>query len=418
MTKENRPYLWVPSLYFTEGLPYILTIAVSVIMYKQIGLSNAEIGLYTSWLYLPWVIKPLWSPIVEKYFTQRKWFIAMQLVIASALVGIGLVLPGAHAILLSLMFFWIIAMSSATHDIAADGYYMVALNESKQACYLGLRSTFYRLAMVTGQGGLVIFAGYLEHRLNNNHLAWQYTMILAGCIMFLLCTVNAFSTQEHKTHIAEQSVQLKEIFSSFFRKEKMALAILFILLFRLGESQLVKMASPFLLDTREAGGLAMSTTAVGTIYGTVGVIFLSLGGIIGGILISKDGLRRWMLPMLLALNVPNALYVFLAYGQWDAIWMVTGVVIIEQFGYGFGFAAFLMFLIYVARGTFKTAHYALATGFMALGMMVPGMISGYVQEYLGYTGFFIWVVITALPAFIILRYIQYPEDFGKRTDNE
>ncbi|SFB79300.1 MFS transporter, PAT family, beta-lactamase induction signal transducer AmpG [Flagellimonas taeanensis] len=416
--KDKNAWLWIPFLYFTQGIPYILVVTVSVIMYKRLGIGNAEIGLYTSWLYLPWVIKPLWSPIVDLNGTKRKWFLGMQLVIALAFLGIGLFLPSNSFFTITLAFFWMAAFASATNDIASDGYYMIGLTQKKQSFFIGLRSTFYRLAMVTGQGLLVIFAGFLENRYGDNTKAWSVTMISAAVLMIALTISNFFATpkfEETAPGSKEKPVGFFEVFASFFKKKQIGWALLFILTYRLGESQLVKMASPFLLDKLEVGGLAYSTEAVGTIYGTVGIIMLSLGGILGGILISRDGLKKWMLPMLLALNLPNALYALLAITQSTSMFAVVGTVVIEQFGYGFGFAAFMMYLIYVAEGASKTSHYAIATGFMALGMMLPGMLSGYIQEWLGYGGFFTWVVIAALPAFVILRFLKYPTDYGKKT---
>jgi len=416
--KDKNAWLWIPFLYFTQGIPYILVVTVSVIMYKRLGIGNAEIGLYTSWLYLPWVIKPLWSPIVDLNCTKRKWFLAMQLVISMAFLGIGLFLPSNSFFIITLAFFWMAAFASATNDIASDGYYMIGLTQKKQSFFIGLRSTFYRLAMVTGQGLLVIFAGFLENKYGDNTKAWSATMISAAVLMIILTVSNFFTApkfEETTTELKEKPAGFFEVFATFFKKHQIGVALLFVLTYRLGESQLVKMASPFLLDDLKVGGLAYSTEAVGTIYGTVGVIMLSLGGILGGILISRDGLKKWMLPMLLALNLPNALYAILAITQATSIYAVVGTVVLEQFGYGFGFAAFMMYLIYVAEGASKTSHYAIATGFMALGMMLPGMLSGYIQEWLGYDGFFIWVVIAALPAFIVLRYLKYPADYGKKT---
>ena len=416
--KDKNAWLWIPFLYFTQGIPYILVVTVSVIMYKRLGIGNAEIGLYTSWLYLPWVIKPLWSPLVDLNGTKRKWFLAMQFVISLAFLGIGLFLPSNSFFTITLAFFWMAAFASATNDIASDGYYMIGLTQKKQSFFIGLRSTFYRLAMVTGQGLLVIFAGFLENTYGDNTKAWSVTMISAAVLMIALTISNFFATpkfEESAPETKEKPVGFFEVFATFFKKHQIGVALLFILTYRLGESQLVKMASPFLLDKLEVGGLAYSTEAVGTIYGTFGVIMLSLGGILGGILISRDGLKKWMLPMLLALNLPNALYALLAITQTTSMFAVVGTVVIEQFGYGFGFAAFMMYLIYVAEGASKTSHYAIATGFMALGMMLPGMLSGYIQEWLGYDGFFIWVVIAALPAFLVLRYLKYPADYGKKT---
>lgn len=416
--KDKRAWVWVPVLYFTQGIPYILIVIVSVIMYKRLGISNADIGLYTSWLYLPWVLKPLWSPFVDLNGTKRKWFLFMQLIVALSFLGIGLFLPSNAFFTITLAFFWMAAFASATNDIASDGYYMIGLTQKKQSFFIGMRSTFYRLAMVTGQGLLVIFAGFLENKYGDNTKAWSWTMISAAILMLVLTISNFFAAPKFEAatnNNQEKPESFWSVFSSFFKKEQIGIALLFILTYRLGESQLVKMASPFLLDGKEVGGLAYSTEAVGTIYGTVGVIMLSLGGIIGGILISRDGLKKWMLPMLLALNLPNVLYAILAITQATSLFAVVGTVILEQFGYGFGFAAFLIYLIYIAEGISKTSHYAIATGFMALGMMLPGMLSGYIQEWLGYDGFFVWVVIAALPAFLILKFLKYPADYGKKS---
>jgi len=417
MTKKNKwAWAWVPTLYFAQGLPYALVVTVSVIMYKKLGISNADIGLYTSWLYIPWVIKPLWSPFVDLKSTKRNWFLWMQLLASAALLAIGFFLPTNIFFVTTLACFWMVAFASATNDIAIDGYYMIGLTEDRQSFFVGLRSVFYKLANVTGQGLLVILAGFLETYFGDNTKAWSYTMICAGALMFVFTAINFFVTPKFegsKDIVLEKPKGFVEVFVSFFKKRGIGLALAFILFFRLGESQLVKMASPFLLDPTSVGGLGYSTSEVGTIYGTIGVIFLTVGGILGGILISRHGLKKWMLPMLVALNAPNALYALLAITETNAAWAVTGTVIVEQFGYGFGIAGFMVYLIYIAEGASKTSHYALATGFMALGMMLPGLISGFMQEWLGYDGFFIWVVLAALPAFVLLRYLDYPADFGK-----
>ncbi|MEP3209454.1 MAG: MFS transporter [Maribacter sp.] len=417
MIKKNKwAWAWVPTLYFAQGLPYALVVTVSVIMYKKLGISNADIGLYTSFLYIPWVIKPLWSPFVDLKSTKRNWFLGMQLLASLALLAIGLTLPTNIFFITSLACFWMVAFASATNDIATDGYYMIGLTEDKQSFFVGMRSVFYKLANVTGQGLLVVLAGFLENYYGDNTKAWSYTMICAALLMLLLTLSNFFVTPKFESSKAielEKPRGFWEVFTSFFNKPGMGMALAFILFFRLGESQLVKMASPFLLDPTSAGGLGYTTSEVGTIYGTIGVIFLTIGGILGGILISRQGLKKWMLPMLISLNAPNALYALLAITETTNVYAVTGTVIVEQFGYGFGIAGFMVYLIYLAEGNSKTSHYALATGFMALGMMLPGLISGFMQEWLGYDGFFIWVVIAALPAFVLLRFINYPADFGK-----
>ncbi|MGO4920479.1 MFS transporter [Maribacter spongiicola] len=416
--KDKGAWAWVPVLYFTQGLPYVLVVTVSVIMYKKLGVSNEDIGLYTSLLYLPWVLKPLWSPFVDLKSTKRKWFLAMQLLIAISLLGVGLTLPTNMFFISSLACFWMAAFASATNDIASDGYYMLGLTEKKQSFFVGMRSTFYRLAMVTGEGLIVVLAGFLENKYGDNTKAWSVTMSAAAFLMLVMTVANFFVTPKYESESTEEKEKpagFLEVFTSFFKKPGIGIALAFILTYRLGESQLVKMASPFLLDTPDKGGLGYSTEQLGTIFGTAGVIFLSIGGILGGILISRDGLKKWMLPMVLSLNLPNILYAVLAVTDTTNIYAVTATVIFEKFGYGFGFAAFLMYLIYIADGKSKTSHYAIATGFMALGMMLPGMVSGYIQQWLGYDGFFVWVVIAALPALFLLKFISYPADFGKKT---
>ncbi|MFS4469322.1 MFS transporter [Maribacter sp. 2210JD10-5] len=417
--KDKGAWLWVPILYFTQGLPYVLVVTVSVIMYKKLGISNSDIGLYTSWLYLPWVLKPLWSPFVDLKSKKRNWFLIMQLLIAIALFGVGITIPTNMFFVTTLACFWMAAFASATNDIASDGYYMIGLTEKKQSFFVGMRSTFYRLAMVTGEGLIVILAGFLETKYGGSSKAWSLTMMAAATLMLIMVLSNFFATPKYensKILEREKPRGFWEVFVSFFNKPGIGIALAFILTFRLGESQLVKMAAPFMLDDASKGGLGYSTKQIGTIFGTAGVVMLSIGGILGGILISRDGLKKWMLPMVLSLNVPNILYALLAFTKTTNIVAVTATVIFEKFGYGFGFTAFLMYLIYIADGKSKTSHYAIATGFMALGMMLPGMISGYMQEWLGYSGFFIWVVVAALPVIFLLKFIHYPADFGKKSN--
>ncbi|MDT0607022.1 MFS transporter [Croceitalea rosinachiae] len=423
MIQKNKwAWAWVPILYFTQGLPYVMIVTVSVIMYKKLGISNADIGLYTSWLYLPWVIKPLWSPFLDLIGTKRNWFLLMQLIIALAFLGVGLLLPTNIFFVTTLACFWMAAFASATNDIAADGYYMIGLTQEKQSFFVGVRSTFYKLANVTGQGLLVIMAGFLENHYGDNTKAWSMTMLAAGVLMLVLTISNFFATPKYESSDAiekQKATGFFEVFKSFFTKPNIGIALAFILFFRLGESQLVKMASPFLLDSKEVGGLAYSTAEVGTIYGTIGVIMLTIGGILGGILISRDGLKKWMFPMVLSLNIPNAFYAFLAITKTSSLAAVITTVVLEQFGYGFAIAGFMVFLIFVAEGMSKTSHYAIATGFMALGMMLPGLVSGYIQEWLGYDGFFVWVVLAAIPSLLLLKYIKYPADYGKKgTTND
>jgi PAT family beta-lactamase induction signal transducer AmpG len=419
--EERKPWLWIPSLYLAEGLPYVVVMTVSVIMYKRLEISNTEIALYTSWLYLPWVIKPFWSPIVDLLKTKRFWTIIMQFFIGAGLAGVALTLPVENFFKYTLAFFWLMAFSSATHDIAADGFYMLGLKEHEQAFFVGIRATFYRIAFITGQGLLVILAGQIEETSGNIPFAWMITFLILAGLFILFFIYHLIILPHPKSDSKRSEIQFKKFFNefirtfaSFFKKKEILLILLFILFYRFAEAQLVKMASPFLLDGKEAGGLALSTSQVGLVYGTVGVIALSLGGILGGIAAARKGLKFWIWWMLIAINLPNVVYVYLAYTQTSNFLLINISIAIEQFGYGFGFTAFMLYLIYISDGEFKTAHYAIATGFMALGMMLPGMISGWIQELLGYQNFFIWICISTIPAFIITRFVKIDPLFGKK----
>ncbi|MEM8599593.1 MAG: MFS transporter [Bacteroidota bacterium] len=655
--KRRSPWWWVPSLYYAEGLPYIVVMVVSVIMYKRLGISNTEIAFYTSWLSLPWVIKPFWSPLVDVLKTKRFWTVLMQLFIGAGLAGVALTLPMDAFFQYTLAFLWLLAFASATHDIAADGFYLLALDEGDQAWFIGIRSTFYRAAMITGQGLLIILAGVLEGATGlppvevgveattsaavvtpytppqagsdavqlvpttdalslqitplppdsaaaviaaakaSNVAAgfyadesargtneageagaptwWQRTVVLpleslittyfgpdevtgdaaAGNVAVLGLTLSAplpdgetavvnlrqtgdaniklvegarleFTAENWDTpaHVVVQldpkldrpatgtievlsgnlplawsitffvltglflalwcwhqavlprpasdrpasessgaaglvqylgflavfipllfalivpmvvygllrprgrapwgalfarlpfaSTPFAETIVSFFLKPEISLAVAFLLFYRFAEAQLVKLAGPFLLDSAEAGGLALTTGEVGFVYGTVGLLCLTLGGIVGGVLAARDGLKRWFWPMVIAINLPNAVYLFLAVARPDSFLVINAAVGVEQFGYGFGFTAFLLYLIYVAEGAHKTAHYAIGTGLMALGMMIPGMFSGWLQELIGYEEFFVWVLIATIPSFLVAALIRVPATFGKKT---
>lgn len=424
----NKPttrnaWTWIPTLYFAEGLPYVLVMTVSVIMYKRLEISNTDIALYTSWLYLPWVIKPLWSPVVEILKTKRYWILAMQLVIGGALAGVAFTIPTEKFFQYTLAFFWLMAFSSATHDIAADGFYMLGLSKHNQAFFIGIRNTFYRIAMLAGQGLFVILAGELENITGDIKWAWSLTFFIIAALFTLFFVWHMFFLPHPPSDVKRESKSVAivfknfaETFITFFKKDGIVLSIVFILIFRLGEAQLVKLASPFLLDNPDVGGLGLSTSSIGFIYGTAGMVALTLGGILGGIVMSRHGLKRWMLPMVFAMNLPNLVYIFLAFLQPENLWIVGASVVVEQFGYGFGFTAFMLYLIYISEGEHKTAHYALCTGFMALGMMLPGMVSGWIQELIGYKYFFVWVMICTLPGFVIVNYLKYDPKFGMKEN--
>ncbi|MBL7973127.1 MAG: MFS transporter [Prolixibacteraceae bacterium] len=616
--KQRNPWAWIPTLYFAEGIPYVVVMTVAVIMFKRLGISNTDIALYTSWLYLPWVIKPLWSPIVDLLKTKRWWIIIMQLFIGAALGGIALAIPLPVFFKVTLIFMWLLAFSSATHDIAADGFYMLGLNEHQQAYFVGIRSTFYRIAMITGQGLLIILAGFFEtstglppveintaaspafakeirlpevpsgtennsgesyfvvfpekaelstqnianseldsirkvisaHNTENGfvmnqsgqlksqdgeqkislwseyistplkdflkenfgakkptvaansltgnvsvvaiklsskpeenkemvlnlkfrngdnsirliegerltfnagnydkpayvlfqcdpkltrpteavfkgtsgniHLAWSITFIILA-VMFVLFSVYhrfilPFPASDKQA--AEHQNLFKEFFKtfgSFFKRKDIGLILSFLLLYRLGESQIVKMASPFMLDPRQVGGLGLTTGDVGLIYGTFGILALTAGGILGGIAAARKGLKFWLWLMALAINIPHLAYVYMAYAQPENQLIIGLCVVIEQFSYGFGFTAYMLYMIYVSEGEHKTAHFAIATGFMALGMMIPGMFSGWLQDIIGYQHFFVWVMLCMIPGLLPVFFVKIKPEFGIKKKEE
>ena len=617
-SKSRSPWAWIPTLYFAQGIPYVVAMTVAVIMYKRLGISNTEIALYTSWLYLPWVIKPFWSPFVDLLKTKRWWIVSMQLLIGAGLAGVAFLIPAPFFFQATLAVLWLIAFSSATHDIAADGFYMLALDSSQQSFFVGIRSTFYRLAMIAGQGALIMLAGGLEvatgtepleinvsssnsaqttltidsllktppagatavfsaypsdmvlntktitpEELNrmkdfateenlkngfildetpvtiktdteksswwsnnvaapfgkfihtnfgqkktdqpvvagnvgnagliavklnqkpepgkemvlntrfssgdksislasgervvfnegnwdkpayllvqldrkltkevsgtftaasgNLPLAWSITFYILAGFFLLIFVYHRFAlpkpdSDAPKNHPPSEIMkEFGRTFKSFFQKEGIGMAIAFMLAYRLAEAMLVKLASPFLIDAREVGGLGLTTGQVGLVYGTVGVVSLTLGGIVGGIAASAKGLKYWLWPMALAITLPNLAYVYLSQAMPDSFFLINLAVGVEQFGYGFGFTAYMLYLIYFAEGEHKTAHYAIATGFMALGMMIPGMVAGWIQELIGYPNFFVFVMICTIPTLLIIPFMKIDRNFGKKTVNK
>jgi PAT family beta-lactamase induction signal transducer AmpG len=422
LRRGGGPWFWVPTLYMAEGLPYALVMSVSVVLFKNLGISNTAITFYTSWLYLPWVIKPLWSPFVDLLKTRRLWIVTTQLFLGAGLAGVALTIPAPHFFQLSLAFFWLLAFSSATHDIAADGFYMLATTEREQAFFSGVRSTFYRVAMICAQGELVSLAGNIYRRTGDYTFAWAMMFALVAGIFLCLGTYHYFilpkppMDQPKAVGSSENfPAEFLKTFGAFFQKPKIIVLLLFLLLYRLGEAQLVKMVQLFLLDPRPAGGLGLTDEQLGLIYGKVGIIALLVGGLLGGFAVSRQGLKFWLWPMLLAIHLPDAVFIWLAYAQPENLSVIGAGVAVEQFGYGFGFTAFLLYMIYIARGEHQTAHYAICTGFMALGMMLPGMWSGWLQQCLGYPHFFIWVILATIPSFIVAARIPLDAEFGKRN---
>ena len=421
MKKDITPWAWIPTLYFAEALPYIAVMTVSVMMYKRLGISNADIALYTSWLYLPWVIKPFWSPFIDLLKTKRWWVTSMQLLIGAGLAGVAFTIPMDYFFQATLAHFWLMAFSSATHDIAADGFYMLALTPHEQSMYVGIRSTFYRAATITGQGVLIMLAGYLERTTGRIPYAWSITffifagLFLAAFLYHTWCLPHPDSDRPSK-EVSHKNI-LNEFFAtflSFFHKKQAWAAILFMLLYRLPEAQLAKMANLFLIDSVESGGLGLSTEEVGFVQGTVGIIGLTLGGIAGGLVAAQGGLKRWLWWMVWAISLPDIVYVYLSYFQTGNMWIIGSCIFIEQLGYGFGFTAYMLYLIYYSQGSHQTAHYAICTAFMALGMMLPGMIAGELQELLGYRHFFIWVMVCCLATFGATALLKIDPEFGKK----
>lgn len=611
--KKTSPWAWIPTLYFAQGLPYVAVMTISVIMYKRLGISNTDIALYTSWLYLPWVIKPFWSPFIDLLKTKRWWVVTMQMLVGAGLAGIAFTIPAPHFFQITLAIFWLVAFSSATHDIAADGFYMLALDTHDQAMYVGIRSTFYRVATIAGQGLLVILAGLLEsntgltplslevkagpkyaseialpstdyvtdsnndemhfvatpavleigtaanpaqvdsvnawvkqqniangfaapetaattqsstaakgqelskfelfikntfgenrertqHQLTGNigvikvclsqqpkpgekvvlntvhktgdqsifltqgdriefnadnwnkpayitiqvdpklkeassasfestsgniALAWSITFFVLAGFFIAICLYHKYilpkPASDRAVCEATASNIFKEFFATFvtfFKKKQVWVAVLFMLLYRLPEAQLVKLINPFLLDPKELGGLGLTTGQVGLVYGTIGILGLTVGGIIGGIVAAKGGLRKWLWPMAWSISLTCATFVYLSYYQPDSLFIINLCVFIEQFGYGFGFTAYMLYLIYFSDGEHKTAHYAICTAFMALGMMLPGMAAGWLQELIGYKHFFYWVMICCAATIAVCTFIKIDPNYGKKDANE
>ena len=573
MEKKRNPWAWIPTLYMAEALPYVAVMTISTIMYKRLGISNTDIALYTGWLYLPWVIKPFWSPFVDLMKTKRWWTVAMQFIIAIGFACIAFSLPTSFFFQLSLAAFWLVAFTSATHDIAADGFYMHALDDHEQSLYVGMRSTFYRIATVAGQGLLVILAGLIEMNsglepallLDAQHFnfvpveqadttvsmldymkqqnigygfvkaeeetqvvvdtttsaftkwvretfgeeqreasvlqkrqmlvgvslsqppvgeepvilnmafkngdqsislnkeatrfeftrdnwdkqalmlvsvdpklkeettatfeglsgnipfAWLIVFISLSVFFFLASVYHYFVLPKPATDKPSKDVKTSvilrefiETFRTFFTKENALVAILFMLLYRLPEAQLVKLINPFMLDPVDKGGLGLTTGEVGFVYGTVGIVGLTIGGILGGIAAAHGGLKRWLWPMVCAITLPDLVYVYLSYVQPEGLGIVNVCIFVEQFGYGFGFTAYMLYLIYFSEGQHKTAHYAMCTGIMALGMMLPGMMAGWLQETIGYRHFFVWTIICCLVTFAVCAFLKIDPEFGKK----
>lgn len=423
----KSPWSWIPSLYFTEGLPYVAVMTVSLLLYKQLGLSNSEITFYTSWLYLPWVIKPFWSPFIDIVKTKRWWITTMQILIGAAFGGIAFTIPTSFWLQGTLCFFWLMAFASATHDIAADGFYMLGLNQHDQAWFVGIRSTFYRIATIFGQGVLVMIAGNLQVIFRNSiSYSWSLTFYgVAGIFIGLWLWHNYVlprpNEDEDKTKAATPSELIADFgntIKTFFCKEQVYVGILFMLFYRMPEGLLAKVSALFLVDSVNKGGLGLSPQEYGFVQGTVGVVGLTLGGILGGMCVGKDGLKKWLWPMVCAITLPDIVYVYLAYDLPSNFLIINSCIFVEQFGYGFGFTAYMLYLIYYSRGNYKTSHYALCTAFMALSMMIPGLFSGDLQELVGYRTFFVIVMAFCSVTYLVTSFLKIDPNFGKKEEEK
>ena len=409
----KSPWLWVPSLYFAEGVPYFLVNNISVMMFAKMGVPNGQMAFFTTLLYFPWFLKGLWSPIVDVIKTKRWWILTMQVLMTAMMILLTVTLPkpspeaiaeGAVPINLfwvTLVLFIVAAFASATHDIAADGYYMLAHSPSSQAAFIGIRSTAYRIASVFGQGVLVFIAGRIEKSTGDIPFSWQVTIGVSAIIFFIVTLYHTFvlpKAADDKPRIDPSEGagatfrELGNSFKTFFTKKGVVLAIIFMLLYRLPEGFLIKMCQPFLVAGRDNGGLGLDTDAVGVVYGTIGVIALLAGGIAGGVYASKVGLKKALWIMTTCMTLPCLTFCYLSIFLPTNLITISVAVSIEQFGYGFGFTAYMLYMMYFSEGEFKTSHYAICTAFMALSMMLPGFVAGYIQEAIGYVNFF-WMVM-------------------------
>lgn len=436
--KTKSPWLWVPTLYFAQGIPYFIVNTVSVMMFTKMGVPNGEMAFFTSLLYLPWMIKPFWSPFVDIIKTKRWWTVAMQVIMAAAFVLLTITLPTPESsqiatgttpmsmFYITLILFVITAFASATHDIAADGFYMLALSQGDQAQFVGIRSTFYRLSSIFGQGVLVAIAGMIELKYNNIPLSWQITMCVTAVVFTLVTLYHVFIIPRpaaDKSTLGDKEVTAGAIFSEFgrtfktyFMKKGVWLAIIFMLLYRLPEAFLIKLCQPFLVAKTELGGLGMSTAGVGIAYGTIGVLFLTIGGILGGLFAARVGLKKSLWIMAACMTLPCITFVYLAIFQPVSLAVISTAIAIEQFGYGFGFTAYMLYMMYFSEGEFKTSHYAICTAFMAASMLIPGMFAGFIQEAIGYVNFFWMVMVCCIATLIVTFFVDRKIDpcYGKK----
>lgn len=420
----RRPWAWVPSLSFADGLPLVAVMAVSLIFYKQMGLSNTAITFYTSWMYLPWILKPIWSPFIDLVKTKRWWVLTTQVLLGAAFGGVAFTIPTSFWLQGTLFFFWVAAFTGASHCVAADGYYLLALDERQQAWFMGLRQVGDRLATIIGQGVLVMVAGNLQVIFRGSiSYSWSLTFYgLAGIFLVLWLWHSHAMPHAHDDRsypiVSARSILSGFVltFRAFLGKPNIVLALCFILLFRLPEALLSKVSPLFLIDAAHNGGLGLAPQEYGLVQGTVGMMGIIIGSIVGGIAVSRGGLRRWLCPMAIAYSLPPLIYIFLAYALPESLVMVSLAVFVEQAGVGFGITAYMMFLIYYNRGEFRTSHYAIASAMMTLSLMLPGLVAGGLEEALGYRKFFVLTLLSVAATWVVV--VKVRSKMGFSLDNE
>ncbi len=406
--KKLKVLSWLSSLYFVEGLPNAIVASLSVGYYKSMGLDNSAIAMLTSALYLPWVLKGFWGPLVDSFSTKRRWIFACMSIFFLSLLGLAVAQFFESWVFITASIFWLFAMASATFDISADGFYMLALDKKEQSFFVGIRNAFYRVAVLFGQGAMMVFAGLAQDIFGSVEAGWAFSFGICALIVGVLIPILKFSLPipqddvcKDASNISDVFVNIVEAFKEFFAKKNIGIILAFVLFYRFAEAQLVRVVQPFLLDPISAGGLGMTTAQMGTIYGTFAPIALLGGGILGGMFISKRGLAKSLLPMVCAINLPNLIYVYMSAVQPHSLVLNAVLISLEQFGYGFGFAGYMVFLMWASEGANKTSSYAICTSLMALGMVFPGFFSGKIQMALGYYGFFWWIMLATVVSFAV-----------------
>ncbi|HAY3561681.1 MFS transporter [Elizabethkingia meningoseptica] len=411
--KRSNPAFWITTLYFAMGLPFVAISVASTIMYKSMGIPDKSIAFWTSLIMLPWTIKPLWSPILEMFKTKKYFVIFTEIftAVCFGLVCLSLSLP--HYFAYSIAIFSLMAFSGATHDIAADGLYLDTLTTEQQSRYIGWQGAAYNVAKVLTSGVIIYFAGVLE-KIMGIKPAWTIIMLIYGGIMLIIGLLNmrklpsGASLQFSDITLKQRFKELLNVFANFFTKKHIIYYIFFIILYRFAEGFAVKIVPLFLKAERSQGGLGLSTKEIGLVYGTAGAIAFIAGSLISGLYVSKRGLKKSLFTLCCIFNFPYIVYVFLACWQPDNVYLIAAGIVVEYFGYGFGFVGIMLFMMQqIAPVKYKMANYAFATGIMNLGVMLPGMMSGYISDMLGYKNFFIFVLFATIPALLITYFVPF-----------